>query len=106
MRGKVFRLFDKGRRLDSPSGILVAEGDFNFQEGPHPVTGRLDRSAVITSSGKGVVARMHRAEVIAIAGFGIAIAGLESTRIGRESISVEQEWWFVPSGHEDESASA
>jgi hypothetical protein len=100
MRGIVYRTYEKGVRLEANCEKVVARGDFNLNEGPHPVSGQLERQAILTEPGKGVVARLSRAEVVAVAGFGISIAGFELSKVEGQSREMRQEWWFVPTGHE------
>lgn len=101
MRGKVTRRMDNGVRLDRCDEKLVAVGDLNLLDGSNSETGRQESQAILTSPGKGVVARLLRAQVMEIAGFGISVCGFEHSKIGSKSVAVYQEWWFVPTGHED-----
>ena len=101
MLGTVYRTFDKGIQLPPLGEQLVAQGDFNLNEGTHPITGQYEKQAFVTADGKGVVARLSRAEVSCVAGFGISVIGFELVKVGQRTIEVRQQWWFVPSGHEN-----
>jgi hypothetical protein len=101
MRGRVTRRLDNGVRLDLCDERLVAVGDFNLRDGTNSETGKHEAEAILSSPGKGVVARLRRAQVIEIAGFGMSVCGFEHSKIGSRSVAVYQEWWFVPTGHED-----
>ena len=101
MRGTITRLYEKGVQLEINEGKHVATGDFNLKDGVHPVSGQLVRQAFVSEPGRGVVAQLQQAEVVAVAGFGMQVSGIESTKIGSRFVEVHQEWWFVPTGHED-----
>jgi hypothetical protein len=101
MRGKVTRKFDRGIRLEPCDFKLVAVGDFNLWDGTDPISGKHELEAVLTAPGRGVVARLGRAAVTAVAGFGMVVSGIERVKIGGRFIAAYQEWWFVPTGHED-----
>lgn len=100
MLGIVYRKFEKGVQLPPLGEKVVAQGDFNLNEGTHPVTGQYEKQAFVTAKGKGVVARLSRAEISCVAGFGISVVGFELAKVGKQHIEVRQEWWFVPNGHE------
>lgn len=101
MRGTVTKLYEKGAPFEVNKGVLFATGDFNVRDGLHPVSGRLTRQAIVTETGRGVVGQLQQVEIIAVAGFGMQVAGFETVKIGGKSVEVRQEWWFVPTGHED-----
>ncbi len=101
MRGTITRLFENGVQLEVNKGKNVATGDFNLRDGVHPVSGRLTRQAFVTEPGHGVVGQLQQVEVIAVAGFGMQISGFEVVKLGGKAVEVRQEWWFVPTGHEE-----
>ena len=91
MKALITPLYRKGLKIPRSKKIKVYDGDLNLRESINPVLNRLVTEAnLLTETGSNVIDPIIDVRILAIAGDGLLLRGVEFGNRGTEQI---QEWW-------------
>ena len=91
MKALITPLYRKGLKIPRNKKTKVYDGDLNLREGINPVLNRLVTEAnLLTETGSNVIDPIIDVRILAIAGDGLLLRGVEFGNRGTEQI---QEWW-------------
>ena len=91
MKALITPLYRKGLKIPRNKKTKVYDGDLNLRESINPVLNRLVTEAnLLTETGSNVIDPIIDVRILAIAGDGLLLRGVEFGNRGTEQI---QEWW-------------